>query len=86
MNFNISRMKMLNTFCKKYLQAGESDFNVISFICSPNKVSIDNLPPDLAYFQSLASNSSTHERLLPWLMRVFFSLSMMVELGGKYEP
>ena len=37
---------MLNTFCKKYLKAGESDFT-ISFICSPNNVDIDNLLPDM---------------------------------------
>ena len=51
-------------FCKKYLKAVESDFNLISFIWSPDKVSNDNLPPNLAYFQYLASNSFTRERQL----------------------
>lgn len=50
---------MLITFYKKYLKPDEPDFNIILFICSSDVVSIDNLPPDLAYFQSLATNSFT---------------------------
>ena len=42
--------KILITFYKKYLKPDEPDFNIILFICSSDVVSIDNLPPDLAYF------------------------------------
>ena len=74
---------MLITFYKKYLKPDEPDFNIILFICSSDVVSIDNLPPDLAYFFVL--NSSTRKRSLHRLM-VFFSLSTMVEMDGKSEP
>ena len=50
------------------MKAEESGFNILSFIYSSEKVSADSLPTDLAYFQSLASNSSTRELQLPWLM------------------
>ena len=74
---------MLNTFCKKYLKAEELGFDIISFIWSLNKVIIDNLPPDLAYFQYLASNGSTRSRSLPWMM-VFYA-NHDGKLGGKSE-
>ena len=33
---------------KKYVKAEESDFNIISFIYFADKVSLNNLPPDLS--------------------------------------
>ena len=74
---------MLNTFCKKYLKAEELGFDIISVVWSLNKVIIGNLPPDLAYFQSLASNSSTRSRSLPWM--VVFYVKHDGKLGGKSE-
>ena len=42
---------MVNTFCKKlYSKAEDTYYNVTFFIYSPDKASIDNLLPDLAYF------------------------------------
>ena len=70
---------MLNTFCKNY----QYKTNIISFTCSPDKVNIDNLHPELAYFQSLASHHSTCECQLPWV--ILFLLSIMVELVLNYE-
>ena len=57
----------------------------ISFICSPDKVSIGNLLRSVAYFQSLASNSSTDKHQLPLLMGLVL-LSMMIKLIGQSEP
>ena len=55
----LKNKKMLNTFCKRYSKAEEIFFVTKVFTCSLVKASIDILPTNSAYFQSLVSNCST---------------------------